>query len=209
MQYTFCYIRLFVSQGSYYEPRWYSCYKSQQDFTTTIVVKYLFTTTSHCPCAPEERKHHHCNGYQKPPAVFVQEGIAAIFRLWIGENQKYIVREYVKRRDIVRDLVKNSKYLHDFMSCTFINRETSRFSIVRIIAKPLNIVCILIGELNHHPRGGPTRGGTQSRNNADFFSFSRIHAMRGIFGFSRNIAKFGLKIGHFTKSRRKNLIFTN
>ena len=56
---------------------------------------------------------------------------------------------------------------------------------------------------------GPTRGGTQSRNHADSFSFSRIHAMRRTFRFSRNIAIFGLKIGHFTKSRRKNLIFTN
>ena len=57
---------------------------------------------------------------------------------------------------------------------------------------------------------GPTRGGgTQSRIHADFFSLSRIHAMRRKFGLSRNIANFGLKIDHFTKSRRKNLIFTN
>ena len=55
------------------------------------------------------------------------------------------------------------------------------------------------------PQGG---GGTQSHNHA-FISFSRIHGMRGKFGFSRNIAKIGLKMGHFTKSRRKNLVFTN
>ena len=36
----------------------------------------------------------------------------------------------------------------------------------------------------------PPGGGTQSRNHADLFSLSRIHAMRGKFGFSRNIAKF-------------------
>ena len=40
----------------------------------------------------------------------------------------------------------------------------------------------------------PPGGCTQSRNHADFFSLSRIHAMRGKFGFSRNIAKFWLKI---------------
>ena len=41
--------------------------------------------------------------------------------------------------------------------------------------------------------------GTQSRNQADFFSLSRIHTMRGT---------FGLKIGYFRKSCRKNLVFS-
>ena len=37
-------------------------------------------------------------------------------------------------------------------------------------------------------------GGTESGNHEDFF---RFHAMRGTFGFSRNIAKVRLKMGHF------------
>ena len=45
---------------------------------------------------------------------------------------------------------------------------------------------------------GPTRGGgTQSRNHAEFFLLSRIHAMRGKFGFSR--IQVGKKANHASR----------
>ena len=48
----------------------------------------------------------------------------------------------------------------------------------------------------------PRGGGTQSHYHTDFF---RFNAMSGKFGFLCNIAKIGLKMGHFMKSHSKNL----